>query len=261
MISRASSECGPRAPIDAKSTPGEVMSLQALLEEQGFLGRYYHQSVFDRTTDAALRLFQTAHGVEETGVFDPATEEVTRRWWCGTHYSLLFRAPPAAPCQQAISNATLTIPYRIAFFPPQPSNNEVRAAIANAFTSWSQLFATLSITLTAVEVAANPKVAFSWVQLGSMIAATGSSPHNCPWGDQGQIRMRLSDSPGWSVDGRDDTWDVEYVALHELGHLWGIRHSADGEAVMHERVPPNGQASPPKRTLTAADLGKLDGIY
>lgn len=50
-------------------------------------------------------------------------------------------------------------------------------------------------------------------------------------------------------------FDLETVALHELGHVLGIGHLAPGNAVMHEAY------TGPRRQLTQADIDALRSLY
>ncbi|KAK6102959.1 Matrixin family protein [Brugia pahangi] len=44
--------------------------------------------------------------------------------------------------------------------------------------------------------------------------------------------IHFDGSEYWSIDGRNGL-DLRYVALHEIGHALGLRHSNDPKAIMH----------------------------
>jgi len=59
----------------------------------------------------------------------------------------------------------------------------------------------------------------------------------------------------WSTDGKET--DIETIALHELGHVAGLGHSADTEAIMFAYY----SAPAVQRTLAADDIAGLRSIY
>ncbi|EFO27186.2 hypothetical protein LOAG_01292 [Loa loa] len=44
--------------------------------------------------------------------------------------------------------------------------------------------------------------------------------------------IHFDGSEYWSIDGHNGL-DLRYVALHEIGHALGLRHSNDPKAIMH----------------------------
>ncbi|KAI3845890.1 hypothetical protein MKW92_011303, partial [Papaver armeniacum] len=65
----------------------------------------------------------------------------------------------------------------------------------------------------------------------------------------------------WSVDfkseRRKDAFDLESVATHEIGHLLGLNHSSDQDAVMFWSIPRRTK----KRDLTADDILGVQTLY
>uniref|UniRef100_A0A0M3K2B8 MMP-like protein (inferred by orthology to a C. elegans protein) n=1 Tax=Anisakis simplex TaxID=6269 RepID=A0A0M3K2B8_ANISI len=45
--------------------------------------------------------------------------------------------------------------------------------------------------------------------------------------------IHFDGSEYWSVDGRNGSLDLRFVALHEIGHALGLRHSRNQNAIMH----------------------------
>jgi hypothetical protein len=112
-----------------------------------------------------------------------------------------------------------------------------RRPIRIAFTTWQQ-----QIFMDFVEVgtANKPNFTVGWF--------TGSHGDNSPFDWVGNIlahaffpppcggphagKLHFDDAEVWSLTGAGNTFDVETVALHEIGHLLGLDHSTVPGAVM-----------------------------
>ncbi len=65
------------------------------------------------------------------------------------------------------------------------------------------------------------------------------------------------DEATWADGASGVSFDVETVALHEIGHILGLRHSADPRAVMFSSIP----AGVRRAQLTEDDLAGIGQIY
>jgi len=54
-----------------------------------------------------------------------------------------------------------------------------------------------------------------------------------------------------------DQIDLESVAVHEIGHLLGLDHSSDSNAVMYSKIPPGTV----KRDLAQDDIDGIHALY
>jgi hypothetical protein len=140
-------------------------------------------------------------------------------------------------------------------------SNEFQA-IRNAMATWASV-----VPITFVEVASGPcDILIGW------------RPANDPDHSMvGGVLAHADFPPGWGVinntlprpvhfDDSEHTWcigaisggyDVETVALHELGHIIGLYHSSVGGAVMYPTVSSNFT----KRALTADDISGARALY
>ncbi|XP_015880385.2 metalloendoproteinase 1-MMP [Ziziphus jujuba] len=71
--------------------------------------------------------------------------------------------------------------------------------------------------------------------------------------------LHIDGGETWSLESPTptDQIDLFWVTLHELGHVLGLAHSADPEAVMFARYTPEAV----KRTLTPDDIAGIQALY
>lgn len=68
----------------------------------------------------------------------------------------------------------------------------------------------------------------------------------------------------FSTDGTPETYDLQAVITHELGHVLGLKHSPAMSATMYERISlnrENSQRGLDARTLSSADISSVRAIY
>lgn len=78
-----------------------------------------------------------------------------------------------------------------------------------------------------------------------------------PGGNVKESDIALDASRPWTTDPADPQVDLQSVALHEFGHMLGLGHSGDREAVMYGTYPRNST----RRQPTADDLAGILSIY
>ncbi len=61
----------------------------------------------------------------------------------------------------------------------------------------------------------------------------------------------------WAVTPTAGAFDIQSIALHEIGHCLGLVHSNDPSAVMYPTVQPNFAL----RMLQMDDIQKFRGLY
>ncbi|KAJ9135088.1 hypothetical protein P3X46_032307 [Hevea brasiliensis] len=61
----------------------------------------------------------------------------------------------------------------------------------------------------------------------------------------------------WSSNPNKNKFDLESVAVHEIGHLLGLEHSQDSNAIMYANIPPGTF----KRKLTQDDIAGIHALY
>jgi Matrixin/Putative peptidoglycan binding domain len=229
-----------------------------------YLRRYGYlppvQQAGDGATREALQRFQRFFRLEETGEADEPTREAMRRPRCGL---------PDHPTGGDVAFATMCawdhteLSYALDVGTDDIAGGAEWDAIRRAFASWEALGV---LTFREVGVEDGPDIRVGWrpaedpdLSMVGGALAHADFPPGC-----GIITRTLpkpvhfDDSEHvWAVGAVADAFDVETVALHELGHIVGLGHSNVPAAVMLPTVSPDFT----KRTLTRDDVDGFTALY
>ncbi len=232
---------------------------QRYLRTFGYLKRSeYRPDELDPPTAEALRTYQQRNGLAPTAMFDEKTRDHMLRPRCAMpdmRNGVAFTTACAWDRRQltfAFDTGTNDIPGVAEF-----------DAVRSAFATWA---AAARLTFTEVSTAQNPDIRIGWRSANdpdlSMIGGTlahADFPPGC------SVVTNLLPKPvhfddsehTWSVGAVVAAFDVETVALHEIGHILGLGHSAVSGAVMFPTV----SANLTMRSLTADDLAGIEVLY
>jgi hypothetical protein len=174
---------------------------------------------------------------------------------------LAFAPPPIVLRHGTVWNANQTIRYRIVAPPANLDAGQVATLIARAFETWRTAG---RLPLQFQEVQADPcEIAIAWVPAvnAAIDGATAGADFPPVAGALGPgsspNRIMFEAGLPWILTGGNAfTFDVEMFALHEIGHVIGLEHSASSLPVMADTVGP-GQA----RGLSAADVSAAQALY
>ena len=231
-----------------EGSPADVHNLQALMGRKGYLQGAFKPGVYDEATRQAVAQFQSFYKIfpAEDGVCDQATLYLLNQPCCGV--------PDHAPGQRA-SNGRLApfvtvgarwpgniLTYKLLNSTPDLSVARQRQIIQEAFSRWSGVCA---LTFQEVEgsAAANLSLGFQRDSHGD------GNPFDDAGGPDGNTLAHAFFPPpaGGSWAGtlhfdEFETWKDQpggigirlyNVALHEIGHLLGLAHSQDPNAIMY----------------------------
>ena len=233
--------------------------VQEFLTRFGYLQpRNFKSGQLDSITSVALQKYQEYNGLLTTGEFDSATRAQMTTHRCG-HSDLQDGVGFVTRC--AWDRRDLTYAF-------DSGTNDVAGqaefqAVRNAFQTWA---AAVPITFTEVDINANPDILIDWrdandpdhSMVGGVLAHADFPPGCGIITNTLPKPVHFDDSEhAWSIGAVNNAFDIETVALHEIGHILGLQHTSVNGAVMFPSVSDNFTL----RTLQDDDLRGIRDLY
>ena len=217
-------------------------------------------NVLDEVTSMALAEYQTQHGLPASGIFDEATREMASRARCGFP-DVVASAGPEFSTTCTWNRNSLT--YAFDTGTADVAGDGERDAVRRAFASWS---AVVQISFREVGTGDSPDIFIDWTQAncgdanmtGGVLAHADYPPGCGFYGNALPRPLHFDDQEHtWCIGAVANQYDVETIALDEIGHILGLAHSSVAGAVMFPTVSPNST----NRVLTADDIEGVRRMY
>ena len=236
-----------------------LRKVQQFLLRFGYLSEEaYEGGVLDPPTSSALSLYQERSSLKVTGSLDEETRNSMTTARCAMP-DLIDGVAFRARCSW--DRVRLTYAFG-------PGTNDTAGAsefdaVRTAFATWA---AASPLRFTEVNATDNPDILIDWRDANdpdlSMVGGTlahADWPPNCGVvTNQLPKPVHFDDSEHvWAIGAAADAYDVETVALHEIGHIIGLEHSTVNGAVMVASVSDNFTL----RVLQPDDLAGVHQLY
>jgi hypothetical protein len=201
-----------------------IEDVQNYLRQFGYIreGVELRSGVVDDRTSEALRAFQAFNGLPIRGEFDSATKDQMTKARCGLpdmNNGIAF----STRCRW--NQQGLTYAFRNGT--NDTAGQDEFQAVRNAFRTWA---AVVPLTFTEVGINATPDIEVDWrnamdadLSMVGISLAHADFPPGC-----GVVTNTLpkpihfdNSEHLWSIGAVVDAFDVETVALHEIGHILG----------------------------------------
>ncbi|MGW7413635.1 matrixin family metalloprotease [Streptomyces sp. NPDC054863] len=239
-----------------ESSPGLEL-VQNFLVRFGYLEEAtYQPEELDGQTSTALQKYQGFNGIQESGIFDDSTQRSMTQSRCAMP-DLDHGIDFATQCSWKKWSLSFALDVGTA------DCADEFIAVRNAFRSWS---AVVPLTFTQVGTAAAPDIRVGWRPANdpdhSMVGgvlAHADFPPGCSVVTNGLPKpVHFDDTEHhWTIGAVAGGFDVETVALHEIGHIIGLGHSGVAGSVMFPTVSANST----KRGLTPDDINGARALY
>jgi hypothetical protein len=214
--------------------------------------------VLDDVTSEALARYQAFHGLHPSGIYDDATKEMMSRSRCGVPDAA---DSPAFATTCAWNRDTLT--YAFGAGTGDVAGDDEREAVRRAFRTWT---AATQVAFREVGTGDSPDVLISWGNAncgdanmtGSTLAHADYPPGCGYYGNALPRPLHFDDQEhAWCIGAVAGEYDIETVALHEVGHILGMLHSSVAGAVMFPTVSANATL----RALAPDDIEGVRRLY
>ncbi len=234
-------------------------AVQTFLTRFGYLqAGAFKSGELDTFTCDALRKYQECNGLQTTGEFDSPTRDQI-----ATHRCALPDAANGVAFVTRCAWERRWLTYAFNNGTNDVTGQEEFQAVRDAFRTWAAI---VPITFTEVAVNANPDILIDWRNANdpdlSMVGGTlahADFPQGCGVVTNSFPKpIHFDDSEhAWSIGAISGAFDVQTVALHEIGHILGLQHSTVTGAVMFASVSSNSTL----RVLQPDDIAGIRGLY
>jgi hypothetical protein len=248
-------------PLRLGDSHPDLSEVKAYLKNFGYLTDIDSLTTasLDGAARGALIRFQEQMGLERTGDVDSQTREVMSSPRCGLPDVLdELGALAVGPWPRR----ELTFAY--GHLTTQISGGQVKAAVGRAFATWGSAGA--GLIFREVNLDGDPDMRVEWrpandpdrSMVGTLVAHADFPPGFSIVVSAPPLPLHFDDEEHrWTVGVEIGKFDIETIALHEIGHCLGLVHSSLHGAVMYANVQPNVAL----RSLQVEDIQRVRTLY
>jgi hypothetical protein len=242
----------------------EIAKVQKYLTRFGHLTTTCVMGKLDKPTSEAVKSFQLSQGLDVSGDLTAKTIEAMEAARCGVPDVELVQALSGDVGAEFVLRGCKynkrAFTHRFLNGTGDIAGTAERDAVQRAFDTWASVLCGVSfrrVTSGASDFqvgwfAGNHGDGSAFDGVGNTLAHAFFPP---PCGGANAGACHFDEAESWSLTGAGATFDLETVALHEIGHLLGLSHSSVPGSVM---FPSYGGV---RRNLTQDDIDGIRRLY
>lgn len=238
----------------------DVIALQHLLVELGYLQGGYSSGRYCRRTRSAVRRFQRFYGVRPAGVVGADTRRLLETPRCGVPDLPSGRHRFAPFSLRGCKYEKSQLTYAFLNGTGDLEGCREREIVREAFDAWAGV---ADLEFSEVGPDEDPDFRIAWRAGEHGDGSSFDGPGNTlahaffppPCGGPHAGDLHFDEGERWSDDSADDGIHLRPVAIHEIGHLLGLSHSRDPGAIMFAIY------SPDRVALAADDIRGIRALY
>ena len=245
----------------AKSRGKEVSKLQSFLISFGYLRGSYKPGTVCPCTERAIRRYQRYYDLKVDGVVGAVTKEHMELPRCGVPDIGTIPAGAAAPfVLRGCSYDRKRLTYAFLNGTSDLPGNREQDIVRQAFGAWE---AVADLEFVEVSPAQGPDFRIAWRTADHGDGSSFDGPGNTlahaffppPCGGPNAGDLHFDDGERFIDDPAAQGILLLQVAIHEIGHLLGLSHSQDQDAIMFAFY------SPDRVNLSQDDVDGIQTLY
>jgi len=243
--------------LHCDSKGADTSVLQSYLTCFGYLRGSYEPGVFCNSTDRAVRRYQRFYGLKVDGLVGPKTKKHMERPRCG----VADAAPLSAPfVLRGCKYERRSLRYAFLNSTADLGGDREQEIVRQAFDAWANV---ADLEFTEVQANEGPHFRIAWRAADHGDGSSFDGPGNTlahaffppPCGGVNAGDLHFDEAERWIEDPGSNGILLLQVAIHEIGHLLGLSHSQDEEAIMFAFY------SPDRVNLAQDDIDGVRALY
>ena len=243
------------------SENSDVSRLQEILQSFGYISNKYTSGSVCSRTLRGIKRFQRFFDLKVDGVVGPITKEWLLRKRCG----VMDFSPNINAASESFVLRGCKYNKRLLTYAFVNGSNDLQGVrehiiVRQAFDAWQEV---CGLTFEEVALNESPDFSIAWRFGNHADGSVFDGPSNTlahaffppPCGGPNSGAMHFDEAETWTEVGSGNGIVLLQVAIHEIGHLLGLSHSDDENAIMFPYY------SPDRVNLTQDDIDGVRELY